>query len=72
MVVPSGKMRKVELSADYAQACVEWHLEPVRADAPVMKGAKRIGEFKSLALSTDEIAKGIPEVIESWRDTFGN
>ena len=59
-------------SLDYAQACTEWHLEPVRADAPPMKGTKRIGEFKSLALSTSEIAKGIPEVIEAWRDTFGN
>ena len=59
-------------SADYAQACAEWHLEPVRADAPPMKGTKRIGDFKSLALSTAEIAKGIPEVIEQWRDTFGN
>jgi iron(III) transport system substrate-binding protein len=59
-------------SLDYAQACAEWHLEPVRADAPPMKGTRRIGDFKSIALTTREIAKGIPEVIEQWRDTFGN
>jgi iron(III) transport system substrate-binding protein len=59
-------------SSDYAQACAEWHLEPVRADAPPIKGARPIGAFKSMALSTAEIAKGIPEVIEQWRDTFGN
>jgi iron(III) transport system substrate-binding protein len=59
-------------SPDYAQACAEWHLEPVRADAAPMKGARRIGDFKSMALSTAEIATGIPEVIEQWRDTFGN
>ena len=59
------------LGLDYAQACVEWHLEPVRADAPPMKGTRRIGDFKAVTLSTTEIAKGIPEVVESWRDTFG-
>jgi iron(III) transport system substrate-binding protein len=59
-------------SLDYAQACIEWHLEPVRADAPPMKGTRRIGTFKSVALTTDEISKGIPEVIDAWRDTFGN
>ncbi len=52
------------LSPDYAKACVDWHLEPVRADAPPMKGTKRIGEFKATTLTTAEISKGIPEVIE--------
>ena len=60
------------LSLDYAQACTEWHLETVRADAPPMKGSKRIGTFQAITLTTAEIATGIPEVIESWRDTFGN
>ena len=60
------------LSADYARACVQWHLEPVRADAPMMPGTKRLADLKLLRLTTDEIAKGIPEVIEQWRDTFGS
>jgi iron(III) transport system substrate-binding protein len=60
------------LSSDYAQACAELHMEPVRADAPPMQGAKRLADVKLLTLTTAEIAKGIPEVIEQWRDTFGN
>jgi iron(III) transport system substrate-binding protein len=60
------------LSEDYARACVKWHLEPVRADAPAMEGTKRLSEIKLIRLTPAEIAKGIPEVIEQWRDTFGN
>jgi iron(III) transport system substrate-binding protein len=60
------------LSADYARACADLHMEPVRADAPPMQGAKRLSEVKLLTLTTAEIAKGIPVVIEQWRDTFGN
>jgi iron(III) transport system substrate-binding protein len=60
------------LSADYAAACVKWHLEPVRADAPQMQGTRRLSEIKLIRLTQEEIAKGIPEVIEQWRDTFGS
>lgn len=60
------------LSEDYAQACVKWFLEPVRADAPQMEGTKRLSDLKLLRMTPDEIAKGIPDVIEQWRDTFGS
>jgi len=60
------------LSADYARACVQWHLEPVRADAPLLPGTKRLADLKLLRLTTEEISHGIPEVIEQWRDTFGS
>ena len=60
------------LSLDYAEACKDWHLEPVRADAPRMSGTKSLAELKLLRLTTAEIAKGIPEAVEQWRDTFGN
>ncbi len=60
------------LSPDYARACVQWHLEPVRADAPLMTGTKRLAELKLLRLTTEEIATGVPEIIEQWRDTFGS
>jgi iron(III) transport system substrate-binding protein len=60
------------LSEDYAKACVKWHLEPVRADAPQMEGTKRLSEIKLIRLTQAEIATGIPEVIEQWRDTFGS
>jgi iron(III) transport system substrate-binding protein len=37
-----------------------------------MMGGKSLSEIKVMTLSTDEIATGIPEVVEQWRDTFGN
>ena len=60
------------LSSDYAAACAQWNLEPVRADAPPLEGTKPLKDIKLLSMSTAEIAKGIPEVIELWRVTFGN
>jgi iron(III) transport system substrate-binding protein len=60
------------LSMDFAQACAEQHMVPVRADAPPMRGGKPLSEIKLLTLTTAELAKGIPDVVEQWRDTFGN
>ena len=59
------------LSHDYAEACAEWTLEPVRADAPPLEGTMPLKDIKLLSLTTAEIAKGIPEIVEQWRDTFG-
>lgn len=60
------------LSMEFAQACATEHMVPVRADAPPMQGGKPLADMKLLTLTTTEIAKGIPEVVEQWRDTFGN
>jgi iron(III) transport system substrate-binding protein len=60
------------LSLDYAEGCKEWHLEPVRVDAPRMTGAKNLSEIKTVGLTAAEIAKSLPEAVEQWRDTFGN
>ena len=60
------------LSADYAAACKDWHLEPVRMDAPRMAGARPLAEIKTVTLTAAEIAKTLPEAVEQWRDTFGN
>ena len=60
------------LSMEFAQACAAQHMVPVRADAPPMAGGKPLSDVKLLTLTTGEIAKGIPEVVEQWRDTFGN
>jgi iron(III) transport system substrate-binding protein len=51
---------------------VKWHLKTVRADAPQIEGTKRLSDIKLVGLTQAEIAKGIPEVIEQWRDTFGS
>jgi iron(III) transport system substrate-binding protein len=60
------------LSTEFAEAAAREHMVPVRADAPPMLGGKPLPEIRLLTLTTDEIAKGIPEVVEQWRDTFGN
>ena len=60
------------LSMEFAEACATQHMVPVRADAPPMAGGKPLSEFNVLTLTTAEIAKGIPDVVEQWRDTFGN
>jgi len=60
------------LSLDYAAACKDWFLEPVRADAPRMKGARPISEIKTISISAAEIARTLPDAVEQWRDTFGN
>lgn len=60
------------LSRDYADACRDWSLEPVRADAEPLPGMKPISEIKTVSLTAAEIARDLPGAIEQWRDTFGN
>jgi len=60
------------LSRDYAEACRDWSLEPVRADAEPLPGLKQISDIKTISLTAAEIARELPEAIEQWRDTFGN
>jgi iron(III) transport system substrate-binding protein len=60
------------LSRDYAAACRDWSLEPVRADAEPLPGIKPIAEIKTVSVTAAEIARELPEAIEQWRDTFGN
>jgi iron(III) transport system substrate-binding protein len=45
---------------------------PLRPEVPAPPGAKPISEVKTVRPTVAEIDKGIPEVIEQWRDTFGN
>ena len=58
------------LSKDFAQLCVDVRVTPVRADVVEKAGAKSVSDVKLLRLTTAEIDKGVPEVIEQWRDTF--
>jgi iron(III) transport system substrate-binding protein len=60
------------LSADYSDACRDWSLESVRADAAPLPGVKPIGQIKTISVSAAEIARDLPVAIEQWRDTFGN
>lgn len=45
---------------------------PLRPEVPAPPGAKPVTEVKTIRPTVAEIDKGIPEVIEQWRDTFGN
>ena len=58
------------LSKDFAQVCADAYVTPVRDDVTFKPGAKPLSEVKILRQTTAEIAKGVPEVIEQWRDTF--
>jgi iron(III) transport system substrate-binding protein len=45
---------------------------PLRPEVPSPPGAKPISEIKVIRPTVVEVEKGVPEVIEQWRDTFGN
>ncbi len=45
---------------------------PMRPEVPVAQGAKPMSQIKVIKPTAAEVDKGIPEVIEQWRDTFGN
>jgi iron(III) transport system substrate-binding protein len=59
------------LSEEYAQLAIERGSEASRDGLTLKPGRPSIGQLKTLALSVAEIRKGVPEVIEQWRDTFG-
>ncbi|MGK7861248.1 ABC transporter substrate-binding protein [Falsiroseomonas sp. E2-1-a4] len=45
--------------------------EPLRADVPPPEGGRPLADVTLLAPSLEEQEKGVPEVREAWRDTFG-
>jgi len=51
---------------------VALHGDPVRPGIELASGQKPLDQVPILTLSVDEISKGVPEVIEAWRDTFGD
>ena len=42
----------------------------LRDDVPARSGMRPLSEVKLLRVTTDEIGRGVPEVIEQWRETF--
>ena len=59
------------LGQEFARICVSTGTDPVRADVTLRPGVKPNSELKLLRLTTQEIATGVPDMIERWRDTFG-
>ena len=58
-------------SEEVAHLSVEQRAESLRPEVVPLPGAKPFTEIKTFQLSVAETLKGIPEVIEQWRDTFG-
>ncbi len=56
---------------EYAQLSTANHTDPTRPGLTLTSGQKPLSAVKVLSLTVQEIAKGVPEVIEQWRDTFG-
>jgi len=59
-------------SIEASQIDVKHFTSPMRPEVPVAAGEKPVAEVKSFHPTNEQIDKGIPEVIEQWRDTFGN
>ena len=57
---------------DFARLSAENHVDPVHPGATLTSGQMPLDQVPLLKLTVDEIAKGIPEVVEQWRDTFGS
>ena len=60
------------LSDTYSQLSVERGSEPLRVGLVAKPGRKPVDQLGLIQLSVEEIRKGVPEVIEAWRDTFGS
>ena len=46
--------------------------EPIRPDVAPAPGMKPLSALKVIRQAPEDLAKGIPEAIERWRDIFGN
>jgi iron(III) transport system substrate-binding protein len=53
------------------EVSAEHFYDVVRADVQSYPGARNLSEIKTIRPTIKEIEKGIPEVKELWRDTFG-
>jgi iron(III) transport system substrate-binding protein len=60
------------LSAEYAQASIERGSEALREGLALKPGRPPLDQLAIMRLSVAEIRKGVPEVIEQWRETFGS
>jgi iron(III) transport system substrate-binding protein len=60
------------LSEGYSKIVAGDGSEPLRAGVPPRPDEPPLATQKVISLTVAEIRKGIPEVIEAWRETFGN
>jgi iron(III) transport system substrate-binding protein len=59
------------LGEEIARLSVDQGMEPMRPEVKPRPGSRSILDVKVLRPTIEEVEKGIPEVIEQWRDTFG-
>ncbi len=71
---PSGAKLFMEYlySIEASKINAKHYATPLRPEVPPPRGAKPISEIKTIRPTLAEITVGIPEVIEQWRETFGN
>jgi iron(III) transport system substrate-binding protein len=60
------------LSPEYARLITADGSEPILVGVPPRSGMPPLADQKIITLTVEEIRTGVPEVIEQWRDTFGN
>jgi iron(III) transport system substrate-binding protein len=58
-------------SEEVAHISVRQRAESLRPEVVSLPGAMPFTEIKTFQLTVAETLKGIPEVVEQWRDTFG-
>jgi iron(III) transport system substrate-binding protein len=59
------------LSEDYSRLIAAQGSEPIHAGVSPRADEPPLEQQKVLTLTVDEIRRGVPELIEQWRDTFG-
>jgi iron(III) transport system substrate-binding protein len=59
------------MSDDFSKLSVANHGDPVHPGLALTSGQKPLDQVPILSLSVEEVAKGVPDIIEQWRDTFG-
>lgn len=59
------------MSDDFARLSVANHGDPVHPGLTLTSGQKPLDQVPILSVPTADIGKGVPDIIERWRDTFG-
>ncbi|MDB5403131.1 MAG: iron(III) transport system substrate-binding protein [Acetobacteraceae bacterium] len=59
------------MSDAFSKLSVANHGDPVHPGLALTSGQKPLDQVPILSLTVEEIAKGVPEIVEQWRDTFG-
>lgn len=60
------------LNEEYSRMMAVDGTEPIRSDVPPRPGVPLLSTQKVIPLTPAEIRKGVPELVEQWRDTFGS